>query len=202
MTSLDPLSRESHESKMGIRQLMEIQMSLKPWSIVAAQGLDILRNLMSLVMAKEIDNIFEIRSPLSASMASAAAAERYRVDVAEEVPTGGLTMPFGCNGIQGQSPGVSPPVLATLDPLLGPEHIDVPPPSAPAAVLPGPPPLPPPPPGDIGIPGAASDTASAGSVFFDFCENPSMAEALLDFEQGMFRYVTTIRLKCPFSTTV
>ncbi|EHK16743.1 uncharacterized protein TRIVIDRAFT_133632, partial [Trichoderma virens Gv29-8] len=63
MTSLDPLSRESHESKLGIRGLMEMQTILKPKSIAAAQGLDILRNLLSLVMAKEISNLFEIPSP-------------------------------------------------------------------------------------------------------------------------------------------
>jgi hypothetical protein len=63
MTSLDPLSRESHESKMGIHGLIEMQTFLKSQSIAAAQVLGILRNLMSLVMAKEIDSMFETRHP-------------------------------------------------------------------------------------------------------------------------------------------
>ncbi|KJK77172.1 hypothetical protein H634G_07479 [Metarhizium anisopliae BRIP 53293] len=58
MASLDPLRPQSHESKVGIRALMEMQNVLKTKSIVATQGLGILRNLLSLVMAKEIDVMF------------------------------------------------------------------------------------------------------------------------------------------------
>ncbi|KAF4979303.1 hypothetical protein FZEAL_4470 [Fusarium zealandicum] len=60
--SLDPLSRKSYESRMGIRRLMQIQNLLKKKSIVAAQGLDITKRLMSLVLAKEVDAMFEVES--------------------------------------------------------------------------------------------------------------------------------------------
>ncbi|RTE72904.1 hypothetical protein BHE90_012679 [Fusarium euwallaceae] len=60
--SLDPLSLKAYESRMGIRRLMQIQALLKEKSIVAAQGLDITTRLMSLVMAKEVDAMFEVGS--------------------------------------------------------------------------------------------------------------------------------------------
>jgi hypothetical protein len=52
MASLSPLSQESLESKLGIRRLMEMQASLKD-SLVANQGLSILKKLSFLVMEKE-----------------------------------------------------------------------------------------------------------------------------------------------------
>ncbi|KAF5005029.1 hypothetical protein FDECE_8500 [Fusarium decemcellulare] len=63
--NLDPLSLKSYESRMGIRRLMQIQTLLKDKSIIAAQGLDITKKLMSLVMAKEVDAMFEVESPTS-----------------------------------------------------------------------------------------------------------------------------------------
>ncbi|KAL1624023.1 hypothetical protein SLS56_008005 [Neofusicoccum ribis] len=61
MTSLEPLSPESYESKMGIRRLMEMQSRLKTKSIVAEQGLEVLKKLMSLVLAKEMEKMFEFQ---------------------------------------------------------------------------------------------------------------------------------------------
>ncbi|KAM5369330.1 hypothetical protein ACJZ2D_009049 [Fusarium nematophilum] len=61
--SVDPLSWTSYESRMGIRRLMQIQNLLKDKSIVAAQGLDITKRLMSLVMAKEVDAMFDVGPP-------------------------------------------------------------------------------------------------------------------------------------------
>lgn len=61
--SLDALSLQSFESKLGMRQLMQVQAMLKDKSIVASQGLDIMRKLMSLVMAKETDAMFETEPP-------------------------------------------------------------------------------------------------------------------------------------------
>ncbi|KAH6897392.1 putative fungal-specific transcription factor [Thelonectria olida] len=59
LTNLDTLSVESHESKVAVHRLMGMQHKLKSKSIVAAQGLGILGQLMSLVMAKEMDKMFE-----------------------------------------------------------------------------------------------------------------------------------------------
>ncbi|KAJ4264550.1 hypothetical protein NW762_005752 [Fusarium torreyae] len=61
--SLDPLSHNSFESRMGMRRVMQVQHLLKDKSIVAAQGLDITKKLMSLVMAKEVDAMFETEPP-------------------------------------------------------------------------------------------------------------------------------------------
>lgn len=59
MTSLNPLSQESFEAKLGIRRIMEMQVALKPDSIVADQGLQILRKLLLLVMKKETHSMLD-----------------------------------------------------------------------------------------------------------------------------------------------
>lgn len=61
--TLDPMSLKAYESKMGIRRLMQIQMSLKDKSSIAAQGLDITKRLMALVMTKEAEAMFEVELP-------------------------------------------------------------------------------------------------------------------------------------------
>ena len=60
LASLSPLSQEAFDSKMGIRRLMEMQASLRSTSIVADQGLQILRRLLSLVMKKETNSFLEL----------------------------------------------------------------------------------------------------------------------------------------------
>ncbi|PTB40341.1 hypothetical protein M441DRAFT_90611 [Trichoderma asperellum CBS 433.97] len=62
LTGLEPLSRESHESKMGLRRLMEMQSRLKSKSIIAEQGFRILKTLMSLILEKEAKKIFNFES--------------------------------------------------------------------------------------------------------------------------------------------
>lgn len=56
LTSIDPLTPESHESKMGLRRLLAMQAHLKSesQSALAAQGLEILERLTRLVMEKEL----------------------------------------------------------------------------------------------------------------------------------------------------
>ncbi|OHF00942.1 tall aerial hyphae-4 [Colletotrichum orchidophilum] len=63
MTGLDPLSRESHDSKVGLRQLMEMHSQLKSKSVVAEQGLNILTKLMKLVMTKEMERMLQLDGP-------------------------------------------------------------------------------------------------------------------------------------------
>lgn len=60
MTSQDPLSQESHESKLGMRRLMAMQAQLKTRSIVAEQGYMILKKLISLVVQKEMEKMLEV----------------------------------------------------------------------------------------------------------------------------------------------
>ncbi|KAI5460737.1 hypothetical protein BGZ63DRAFT_488787 [Mariannaea sp. PMI_226] len=51
--SVDPLSWNAYEARLGIRRLMQIQTSLKGKSIIAAQGLDITKRLMALASASD-----------------------------------------------------------------------------------------------------------------------------------------------------
>ncbi|EHK49412.1 hypothetical protein TRIATDRAFT_189585 [Trichoderma atroviride IMI 206040] len=62
LTSLEPLSRESHESKMGLRRLMEMQTQLKSKSIIAEQGFGILKTLLSLILEKEAKQLLDFES--------------------------------------------------------------------------------------------------------------------------------------------
>ncbi|KAL1848919.1 hypothetical protein Daus18300_013428 [Diaporthe australafricana] len=59
LTTLTPLTQESHDCKMGIRRLMEMQSRLRARSIVAKQGLGILKKLMALVLKKEMKQMLE-----------------------------------------------------------------------------------------------------------------------------------------------
>lgn len=63
LTTLAPLTHESHDCKMGIRRLMEMQSRLSSRSIVAEQGLGILKKLMSLVLNKERKEMLEFPRP-------------------------------------------------------------------------------------------------------------------------------------------
>lgn len=65
MASINPLSQESLETKLGVRRVMEMQMALKADSIIAGQGLEILQRLLSLVMKKETDTLLDIGKPKS-----------------------------------------------------------------------------------------------------------------------------------------
>ncbi|GAW15571.1 hypothetical protein ANO14919_049850 [Xylariales sp. No.14919] len=57
MATLNPLSKESHEAKNGLRKLMGIHAALKAKCIVAEQGTEVLKKLISLVMAKEMHHM-------------------------------------------------------------------------------------------------------------------------------------------------
>lgn len=63
LTTLNPLTQESHDCKMGIRRLMEMQSRLSARSIVAEQGLGILKKLMSLVLTKEMKEMLDFSRP-------------------------------------------------------------------------------------------------------------------------------------------
>ncbi|EXJ85482.1 hypothetical protein A1O1_05846 [Capronia coronata CBS 617.96] len=63
MTSLEPLSLQAHESKIGIHRLMAMQLSLKETSIMAAQGLAILQQLAGLTLQKEMNQMFNLENP-------------------------------------------------------------------------------------------------------------------------------------------
>ncbi|KAJ5503918.1 fungal-specific transcription factor domain-containing protein [Penicillium fimorum] len=54
LASIEPLTLESHKSKMGLHRLLGMQRTLAPKSQLAAQGLVILERLTKLVMEKEL----------------------------------------------------------------------------------------------------------------------------------------------------
>ncbi|KAJ5169853.1 fungal-specific transcription factor domain-containing protein [Penicillium coprophilum] len=54
LASIEPLTLESHKSKMGLHRLLGMQRTLAPKSQLAAQGLAILERLTKLVMEKEL----------------------------------------------------------------------------------------------------------------------------------------------------
>lgn len=62
IVSLDPLSPKSHESKLAIRNLMQMQASFEGNSAVPEQGRDVLKKLISLVMDKELKSILDFPS--------------------------------------------------------------------------------------------------------------------------------------------
>lgn len=67
MTNIDALNEGFHEAKLGLRRLMAMQHRLKPRSIVAEQGLNILARLMSLIISKEIKQTFDFESETNQS---------------------------------------------------------------------------------------------------------------------------------------
>lgn len=73
MTSLDPLSRQAQEWKLGIRRIMQMLMSLKLRTVLADQGLRLLKKLLRLVMEKETEKMVNVGPEI----------ERSAIDVAE-----------------------------------------------------------------------------------------------------------------------
>ncbi len=65
MASLQIMSAESHELKIGIHKLMEMEMALKPKSVLAAQGFDVLQKLTKLIIAKELEKMLDVSNQLS-----------------------------------------------------------------------------------------------------------------------------------------
>ena len=61
LASIEPLTLQSQQSKIGLNQLMSMQMGLKAKSGFAAQGVDILKRLTRLVMKKEMQEILNPR---------------------------------------------------------------------------------------------------------------------------------------------
>ena len=114
LASIEPLTLQSQQSKIGLNQLMSMQTSLKAKSGFAAQGLDILKRLTRLVMKKEMQEILNPR------------------------PT-------------------QPTMNEVSEPAAGPA-----------------------------FPGINE------SMPFDYVEDPTMSQALYDFDQGVFSYTPVI----------
>lgn len=156
LTTLAPLTQESHDCKMGIRRLMEMQSRLRARSIVAEQGLGILKKLMSLVLTKEMKEMLEFPRPGD-----------------EAAPAPGVIDERGVEDNLGGAPRSAEEARVSLDERIeacqaknqsvDPISVD-----GVSVVIP---------------PAAAGDVASQG---FSFYEDPVITQALLDFEQGMY----------------
>lgn len=150
ITSLDPLNPKSQECKLGVCRLMEMQTLLKDKSIVASQGLDITRRLMSLTLTKEINVLFGNHSSLANSSVETPAESQARFTVPGVDTSIASNLSDVVNSsITPRGDGSSTQALENQDAI------------------------------STGIDPTIFDPAS-----FEFGENLSMTEALLDFGQS------------------
>lgn len=63
LSSIDPLSAQSYEAKIGLQRLMAIQKKLKSRSPLSAQGLEIMQRLTTHVMEKELNAMLNEPQP-------------------------------------------------------------------------------------------------------------------------------------------
>ncbi|KAH8668887.1 fungal-specific transcription factor domain-containing protein [Xylariales sp. PMI_506] len=112
ISSCNPLSQDSYEVKLGIRRLIEMQAALTPKSIAAEQGLEVLRKLLSLVMAKEMNVILGIE-PI-AEMTSGSAVNVRSELYSRSSQNSGLSVPPQANATQIRT-------VSDLDATLAPE---------------------------------------------------------------------------------
>lgn len=160
LTTLSPLTQESHDCKMGIRRLMEMQSRLSARSIVAEQGLGILKKLMELVLTKEMKEMLEfprrssedaqrdtgvdgdgvVEDNAIARVSQKACESRASIEERHEAPETRL-----CPEDQAvdTTPADTGAILTTT-----------------------------------------GDTSAVASLDFNFYEDPTITQALLDFEQG------------------
>lgn len=62
--SIEPLTPQAQEAKVGLHRLMAIQAKLKARSLLATQGLDILQRLTKLVLDKELSTMLDVLKPI------------------------------------------------------------------------------------------------------------------------------------------
>lgn len=160
LTTLNPLTQESHDCKMGIRRLMEMQSRLSARSIVAEQGLGILKKLMSLVLTKEMKEMLDFSRPKDDAVEVESLSDARDVDnIPNRLPQDGQEVQVSIDERRETRQTTS-----RLDDQSA-DSINVDADSTPTL------------------------TDSAGAVAspeFSFYEDPSITQALLDFEQGMY----------------
>lgn len=157
LTTLTPLTQESHDCKMGIRRLMEMQSRLRARSIVAEQGLAILKKLMGLVLTKEMKEMLEFPRAGDVPVDNGAGGGGGGDDNLDQAPRDArVSVEEHRKACQETS--------RVEDQSVDPVSVD----SATVLMQPG-------------------DTAGIASPAFSFYEDPTITQALLDFEQGMSR---------------
>lgn len=162
LTTLAPLTQESHDCKMGIRRLMEMQSRLRARSIVAEQGLGILKKLMSLVLNKEMKEMLEFsragdETPETSRLSDVRDGEEAQVSVDE-----GREARLTTSRIDDQ-----PEDTITVD--------------------------------ADSVPTLAASPGAFESPGLNLYEDPTITQALLDFEQGMWCLcLTAVTVLAPF----
>lgn len=162
LTTLTPLTQESHDCKMGIRRLMEMQSRLKARSIVAEQGLGILKKLMSLVLTKEMKEMLEFPRSGDEAVPAVVAVERGGDDHIDGVPRDDPNAQ--ASGVERQT-GTQDESYQTRSHSQGQPHNSVPSDAAAMAI-------------------PVADSGDIVTPGFNFYEDPTITQALLDFEQG------------------
>ncbi|EXJ85248.1 hypothetical protein A1O3_05923 [Capronia epimyces CBS 606.96] len=148
LASLAPLSMQSQEAKIGVHRLLEMQLSLKESSNLAAQSHRILKNLADLILQKEKEKMFEFSALEEAAQTVPIVdgwPEHSRKDIGESLPR------------------ISDASAATVE-------------TQDNASLPAT--------GDLGE--TSIFNPDYGIIDFDFDENPSVTNMLLDLEQAMY----------------
>ncbi|KAK9366291.1 fungal-specific transcription factor domain-containing protein [Lipomyces kononenkoae] len=157
LTSMEPLSLQSHESKIGLHKLMGMQLILKARSILAAQGLEILQQLTKLVVAKELEAMVDLSRPSGLTdLQSDPIADAHSL-----TPADGTHKMSGMSDAPAQ---YGPPQLIELS-----EN-----PPAPGVTLAS----------DSRSNGSNLEPMN-GAALFEYVEDPAMSQALLDFEQAL-----------------
>lgn len=62
--SVEPLTPQAQEAKVGLHRLMSIQSKLKSRSVLATQGLNILQRLTKLLLDKELSMMLDVSKPI------------------------------------------------------------------------------------------------------------------------------------------
>lgn len=160
LTTLSPLTRESHDCKMGIRRLMEMQSRLSARSIVAEQGLGILKKLMELVLTKEMKEMLSFPRRSSEDEPGATVVDDDEiVDVDDSIGAPqDVNRPRDRMEYRHEASRVTNVPILQASQTIPSETDDV---------------------------FAIDDENTAGSPGFDFYEDPTITQALLDFEQGI-----------------
>lgn len=108
MASIDPLGPQAQEWKLGIRRLISMLVALKSRTVLAEQGLELLRKLLKLVMEKETEKMLCMSPP-------AMQATHVEPVADNETPPGLIAL-----GPQ-HAAGVGPDYLLTTDSTANPE---------------------------------------------------------------------------------
>lgn len=83
LNSLEPLGQHAQASKIGVHQLMKMLLSLRPYSQQAEQGLEVLKQLLTLVMNKESNILLDLPlGPARKSLASESGETNSRSNLA------------------------------------------------------------------------------------------------------------------------